>query len=105
MGTRAILPLTLLMPTPHTTHILQPLDKVMYGPLKAAYSSAVTTFSYTRRDFIVSKTDFARKVREPLDKTFTPATIKKSFKCTGIYPFNADAIDKTQLYPKKGSQW
>ena len=27
---------------PHTTHVLQPLDKVVFGPLKEKYFSAVT---------------------------------------------------------------
>lgn len=36
---------------PHTTHILQPLDKVVYGPLKKARSSAVTVLSYAKQIF------------------------------------------------------
>lgn len=45
---------------PHTTHVLQPLDKVLYSPLKKAYSSTVTSLCSTGRDFIVSKNDFSR---------------------------------------------
>lgn len=82
---------------PHTTHVVQPLDRVLYGPFKAKYSSPVTVLSYAKKDFIVGKNDIARVLRAPLEETFTVKNIKKSFACTGIYPFDPNAIDKTQL--------
>ena len=84
---------------PHTTHVLQPLDKVMFGPLKKAWSSAITTLGYANKSFILNKNDFARVFRTPYEKTFTPTVIQTSFKKTGICPFDPDAIDKSQLYP------
>lgn len=55
---------------PHTTYVLQPLGKVIYGPLKKNYSATVTTPCYAKKDFIVSKNDLARVFCAPFEKTF-----------------------------------
>ena len=84
---------------PHTTHVFQPLDKVLYGPLKTAYSKTITNLCFARRDFIVSKNDFLRIVRAPIEQVFRREVIVKSFKCTGICPLDKGAVDTSQLYP------
>ena len=84
---------------PHTTHVIRPLDKVVFGPLKKAWSSAMSMLAYANKNFVLSKNDFARVFRVPFENTFTPQAIKTSFRKTGIYPLDPDAIDKTQLHP------
>ena len=80
---------------PHTIHVLQPLDKIVFGPLKKAWSSAITTLGYANKNFILSKTYFARVFRNPFESTFNSKVIQTAFKKTGINPFNYDAIDKS----------
>ena len=53
----------LLCLPPHTTHALQPLDVSVFKALKAHFSRSLRVFCFTRKDFIVSKRDFARVVR------------------------------------------
>ena len=73
--------------------------KFWYGPLKTAYSETITNLCFARGDFIVSKNDFSRIVRAPIEQVFRQEVIVKSFKCTGICPLYKGAVDTSQLYP------
>ena len=45
---------------PHTTHALQPLDVAVFKSLKDYFSKAVRAVCFAKKNFIVSKRDFAR---------------------------------------------
>ena len=55
---------------PHTTHALQPLDVSVFRSLKSHFSKAVHSLSFTKKDFVVTKRDFARVVKVPFEKAF-----------------------------------
>jgi hypothetical protein len=47
---------------PHTTPALQPLDVSVFRSLKSRFSKAVHALSFTKKDFVVLKREFARVV-------------------------------------------
>ena len=77
---------------PHTTHALQPLDVSVFKSLKDTFSKAARAMSFAKFFFIISKREFSRVLKSPLDKSFSIPNIKAGFRKCGIYPFNPDAI-------------
>ena len=84
---------------PHTTHALQPLDVLVFRSLKSHFSKAVHSLCFTKKDFVVTKRDFARVVKVPFEKAFCISNIKSGFAKCGIHPYNPDAIDQSKLAP------
>ncbi|KAK3105870.1 hypothetical protein FSP39_007466 [Pinctada imbricata] len=82
---------------PHTTHILQPLDVSVNGPLKSKFSSTAVTLGHLNKQQTVTKAKFPAVLYHAIDELCSPARIKDAFKKTGISPLNPDAIDKSQL--------
>jgi hypothetical protein len=81
--------------SPHMTHALQPLDVSVFKSLKSHYSKAVHALSFAKKDFDVSKREFARVVKTPFKKAFSMSNIKAGFAKCGIYPFDTNAIDQS----------
>ena len=88
---------------PHTTHALQPLDVCVFRSLKTHFSRSLRAACFARKDFVVSKRDFARVVKEPFEKALSMSNIKSGFSTCGIFPFNRNAIDKTKMFPAGSS--
>ena len=84
---------------PHTTNALQPLDVSVFKSLKSHFSKAVHALSFTKKDFIVSKREFACVVKTPFEKAFSMSNIKAGFKKCGIHPFDPNAIDQSKVLP------
>ena len=68
--------ITLFYLPPHTTQSLQPLDVVVFMSLKDSFAKAVRAHSFTRKNIIVSKSEFAHVVKHPLDQAFSITNIK-----------------------------
>ena len=84
---------------PHTTHALQPLDVSVFKSLKSHFSKAVHALSFSKRDFVVSKREFARVVKTPFEKAFSMTNIKAGFAKCGIHPFDPNSIDHSKILP------
>ena len=91
----------LLCLPPHTTHSLQPLDVSVFKSLKDHFYRSVRAFCFVKKNFTVSKREFASVVKEPFEKSFSMSTIKSGFAKSGIFPFNPDAIDKSKMKPSE----
>ena len=72
---------------PHLTHILQPLDVVVFQPLKYYHTKELDLLA---RDGLTdfTKLDFLSIIKDVRRKAIKKETIINSFKKTGIYPFD-----------------
>ena len=89
---------------PHTTHLLQPLDILVYKPLKNHFSvitDSITLASVTHgaTRITVNKTNFPILMKEAFEKTMFINMIISGFCTPGICPFNPEAILKERLMP------
>jgi hypothetical protein len=72
---------------PHSTHRLQPLDVVLFGPLAQAYSSELSLHTAMSQGLLsISKGDFIPLFRSAYASAFTRTNIITSFEATGIWP-------------------
>ena len=84
---------------PHTTHALQPLDVAVFKSFKNHFSKAVKALSFAKKNFVVSKRDFARVVKDPFEQAFSIHKIKSGFRKSGIFPFNRNVVDESKMLP------
>ena len=84
---------------PHTTHALQPLDVAVFKSFKNHFSKAVKGLSFAKKNFVVSKRDFARVVKDPFEQAFSIPNIKSGFRKSGIFPFNRNVVDESKMLP------
>jgi len=91
--------ITLLCFPPHTTHVLQPLDRVFYGPLKTFYNKACESFMLHNPSKRITDYDIAGLFNTAY---MAAATIDKGvsgFECTGIFPLNRHRIPEFCFTP------
>lgn len=86
---------------PHTTHFLQPLDKSINGPLKAAYKSVCSEFMNASPENTVNKKSWPGLFRQSCERALTPQNITSGFRATGIHPLDRTAIPSDALAPSK----
>jgi hypothetical protein len=72
----------------HSTHLLQPLDLVLFCPLQKAYSKAAA--DYTRTSCCgVTKKDFWRFYYFAMKEAYTAENIESAWRTSGIFPLNS----------------
>lgn len=82
----------------HTTHLLQPLDVSVFGPMKANWRKKVKDFLQvngrkpSRRDFFPIFTSV-------FQESMTIKNICSGFRAAGIYPFSKDALPEDVYHP------
>src|SRR5205807_6777940 len=81
----------LLSLPPHSTHLLQPLDVGLFGPLQHFYGKAADDYVRNSRSGILKGT-FWGFYRDARVQAYTKLNIKNAFRATGIYPFNPNAV-------------
>lgn len=77
---------------PHTTHLLQPLDKGAFSSLKMEWRKAVHKFISANKGREVTIYDFNTVFYEAWCKGMSASNVTAGFKCAGVYPFNRYAV-------------
>ena len=81
----------------HTSHITQPLDKGVFGPFKQEWRKQCTSFCQQHPGTSVDKFTFGRIFGNAYMKVCGKENVVKSFKSTGMWPVNVDAIDFAKM--------
>ena len=89
----------MLLPA-NTTHVLQPLDVGVYGPLKQAWKSRILPqYKRKTRAANITKEDFLKLVRQLWDISFKPQHLQGGFRESGLFPFTMSAIQSWKYAP------
>ena len=84
---------------PHTTHIYQGLDVVIFSVLKRHWAEEKTKWEENGGE--VMKETFLKIYGEAHIRTLSPELIRKAFEKTGVFPFNPDVISPEMMAPSK----
>lgn len=84
---------------PHTSHWLQPLDKVHFSVLKKAWNKEVRAFTRDTVGKKVEKSDFFRVFNPPCQLAMTVENAQSAFRSTGLFPVNINAIPAEAYNP------
>ena len=82
--------MTLFMP-PHSSHLLQPLDVGLFGPLKQAYSREIEGL-VASHIFHITKLEWLSAFRSALNRVFTVQNILGGFRGAGLMPWNPEIV-------------
>ena len=85
----------------HTTHVLQPCDVGVFGPLSKLWKAQVNKAS--RANIPINKTNLLFYYSQARKDAFKLSTIQSAFLKTGIHPFNPDIIDQAVFEPAKNT--
>ena len=77
---------------PNTTHLTQPLDKAVFGPLKVSWRQACHRYIVENPGSKISKHNFSLVFSEAWVRALTPKNIVSGFRTTGVYPPDRNAI-------------
>ncbi|KAF1989326.1 DDE-domain-containing protein, partial [Aulographum hederae CBS 113979] len=82
----------------HTSHITQPLDISIFGPLKTRYHQAVDGLRSLDDDSIVKKRNFVSIYTQARIQAITEANRRAGFRGAGIVPYNpSKVLDNPQI--------
>jgi len=84
---------------PHSSHLTQPLDVGVFGPLKAFYNRECRAYMHANPGIAITTRDIARLTARPFTKAFCTENITTAFRKSGIYPFNASEVSDLQTAP------
>ena len=82
---------------PHCTHLAQPLDKGAFSPLKKYWHQECAKFMENNPGQIVTKMNFSVIFSQAWYRAMTAKTMSASFRATGVYPFNREAIQVAEM--------
>lgn len=87
----------------HASHVIQPLDICVYGPLKKKWNSAVKQFQI-KYNQMMSKANFFPVFDEAWEHCKqSKSNIISGFKKAGLLPFDPDALDYSRLIDEEKS--
>jgi DDE superfamily endonuclease/Tc5 transposase DNA-binding domain len=78
----------------HTSHLTQPLDVSVFGPLKHWFKEENAPFAHMSTTSPESKKRFLIHYRTAHNKSMTSSNIRTAFRKAGIYPTNVDRVLK-----------
>jgi hypothetical protein len=89
---------------PNSTHLLQPLDKRAFGPLKTFWNQECQAYMSRNPGKVVTRYSFMQVFSQAWCHAMTTPNLISAFKTTGVYPINRHAIDIPSVTPKKSFQ-
>lgn len=81
----------------HTTHVLQPCDVGVFGPLASSWKSEVNVEG--RKWNPITKINFLETYHKARITAFKPTTIRSAFRKSGIWPLDRDVLDPLVFEP------
>jgi len=84
---------------PHSTHLLQPLDVGLFGPLQHHYSKAVEDYFLTT-DISINRATFFPLFKNARRLAYNPESIQNAFRACGIVPLCSKAVTDKLQAPK-----
>jgi hypothetical protein len=78
----------------HTTHLLQPLDISLFGPLASYYKTILRSICKFGYNYTVNKVDFLEGYLKARNQVFTVKNITSTWRKAGLYPFAPKVIIK-----------
>ncbi|GBN93169.1 hypothetical protein AVEN_6638-1 [Araneus ventricosus] len=91
--------ITFLTLPPHTSHVLQPLDKCFFAPLKALYSSETEKLLVQNPGKAITLYKVSGIFQKAYNATARVQLAEKAFRVTGIEPNNPDIISEDCYSP------
>ena len=82
---------------PHSTHLIQPLDVGVFGPMKSSWRTILKWHQIETCATIVTKHEFPSLISRLWDKSFRPDHLINGFNKTGVCPLSRKAITSDQL--------
>ena len=80
---------------------MQPLDKGVFGPLKAKWHLTPRKYARENPGKNIGKANFAQKLTEAFLNFYKPLTVINAFKASGIYPVNSAVVTSEMLKPSQ----
>ena len=84
---------------PNTTHILQPLDVSVFGPMKRSWRTILKNYKIPTRAANSTKERFPELIKDLWSRSFTPEHLISGFCAVGLAPFDPSAVKAGQLAP------
>ena len=81
----------------HTSHILQPLDVGVYGPLKKSWKEITKAYRSSTRASVISKQVFPSLLAELWTKSFKSCHLTSGFRVCGLYSYTLPSFRHTKL--------
>lgn len=83
---------------PNSTHLIQPMDVAVFGPLKKKWRDAVHQWKYNNNNFkTLTKEHFAGLLQTVITEHVKSQYLQSGFKASGLFPFSPDGIDYEKL--------
>lgn len=83
----------------NATHLMQPLDVGVFGPLKQRWHQVVRTHTRNNPGTPIGKQNFAEKLKEAFLLFYKPLTIINALRSSEIYPVDSTVITEEQVRP------
>ena len=91
----------LFLLSPHTSHILQPLDVGCFGPLQKIYNKECSSYLRKNPGQVVCRLNICQISAKAYSLALSPENLRSSFRRAGIYPYNPEAVPSYLLKPSK----
>lgn len=83
----------------NATHLVQPADVGLFGPMKQAWYKNVRRFTQTNPNTEICKKNFCSVFKSTWEEVMRPSILCSSFKKSGIYPLRRQEITEDQIGP------